>query len=590
MTDPSYGRSYWDIVVAKFNRNLPARAALWIVGLFVLAAVFAPLIANDRPYAFYGTVSHQYQRDYALATGALHRSVVRAPRLLREDERKFDARELNLLELRDFVIADDLPSFVLKIDGPSARLTKALDQNHPLRGAFMSKQIGVPELIELLDEEERRFFSEVYARARANVEVIHRDRLEGMLDGLKIQLTRMADQLAPERRRDAESAAGEYRRLCGGGYLRGSASEDPFKALNGRVAATFDPRKNTLVPRWRFPVFDGLSKWDALLIPGAFLWLLAFGPLHWWKFRRVEPRMRRWRRQWAVVLIPSLVCGLAWRALHRETLDPVDYKAWPTEGKMEVLKAFWPPHRFGPDRSEAAGQELVERAPSGSHPLGEDHFGRDLLARVVWGARVSLAVGFVATTIALVIGIALGAFAGYFGGVVDWGVSRVIEVWLCFPYLFVAMAVVAFVPGEQRIWYVIAALGLFQWMTIARLTRGEFLRLRRQEFVVAGVALGAGHLRVILRHVLPNALAPVLIAASFGIAGAILAESALSFLGLGVVEPAVSWGKILNAARTQPKVWWPLLYPGLCIFLSITCYNLIGDAIRDAVDPRLKVE
>ena len=216
--------------------------------------------------------------------------------------------------------------------------------------------------------------------------------------------------------------------------------------------------------------------------------------------------------------------------------------------------------------------------------------GRDLLARMLWGSRISLSIGFSSTLIAVAIGVFAGALAGYFGGWVDLAISRLIEIMICFPRLFIILAIVAFLP--PNIFYVMLALGLFGWMGIARLQRSEFLRLRHLDFVSAARALGASSARVIFRHVLPNAIGPVLVTASFSIASAMLTESALSFLGLGVQEPDTSWGQILQTGRTevlqQGQNWWTYTIPGAAIFLAVTCYNLVGDGIRDAVDPRLK--
>ncbi|MBM3985375.1 MAG: ABC transporter permease [Planctomycetes bacterium] len=219
------------------------------------------------------------------------------------------------------------------------------------------------------------------------------------------------------------------------------------------------------------------------------------------------------------------------------------------------------------------------------HPLGTDGLGRDLLARLVWGGRVSLSVGLVSTVLLVLIGIVVGALAGYCGGWVDLLLSRVIEVFQCFPPFFLVLIVVAFIgPGILNIMLV---LGLTRWPGVARLVRGEFLRLRGQDFVVAAEALGARHRRTIFRHILPNAMGPVLVAATFSVASGILTESALSFLGFGVKLPVPSWGSLLTESRS-PEHWWIQVFPGLMIFVTVVLYNLLGEAVRDALDPRLK--
>jgi len=225
------------------------------------------------------------------------------------------------------------------------------------------------------------------------------------------------------------------------------------------------------------------------------------------------------------------------------------------------------------------------RPPDHAHRLGTDDLGRDVLARVIHGARVSLTVGLTATLISLLIGSFLGAIAGYYGGAADWLVSRLIEIVLCFPFLLLVLGIVAlFRPSFITI---MIALGLTSWTTEARFVRGEFLRIRDMEFAQAARASGARDARIIFRHLLPNAIAPVLVSASFGVASAILIESALSFLGMGVPPPTPTWGNILYSAEQHLEyAWWLAVFPGVAIFLTVAAFNIIGDRVRDALDPR----
>jgi peptide/nickel transport system permease protein len=249
---------------------------------------------------------------------------------------------------------------------------------------------------------------------------------------------------------------------------------------------------------------------------------------------------------------------------------------------MLLVALFAPAFASEPDEVDLANRLMP---PSAEHRLGTDDLGRDVLARMIHGARVSLIVGLVATAIALVVGSLFGAIAGYYGGAADWLVSRLIEVVLCFPFLFLLLGIVAlFKPSLLTI---VIALGLTSWTSEARYVRGEFLRIRDLEFAVAARASGARDARIIFRHLLPNALAPVLVSASFGVAYAILIESALSFLGFGVPLPTASWGSILAAAQEHiDYAWWLALFPGIAIFTTVAAFNVIGDRFREALDPR----
>jgi peptide/nickel transport system permease protein len=225
--------------------------------------------------------------------------------------------------------------------------------------------------------------------------------------------------------------------------------------------------------------------------------------------------------------------------------------------------------------------------PSGKHLLGTDQLGRDVLSRMLYGARVSLAVGFVSVGIATAIGIVLGAVAGYKGGTVDAALMRLVDLMLVFPRFFLLLAVLAFL--KPSIWTIMAVIGLTGWMGVARLVRAEFLSLREREFVVWSQSVGASGHRIVWRHILPNAMAPVLVAMTLGIPAAILTESGLSFLGLGVQPPHATWGNILNEGKDAIEIGrWLSVYPGLAILLTVLSYNLLGEGVRDALDPRLR--
>ncbi len=231
------------------------------------------------------------------------------------------------------------------------------------------------------------------------------------------------------------------------------------------------------------------------------------------------------------------------------------------------------------------GQEL--RLPSRAHPFGSDELGHDLLSRLMYGARISMSVGFVAMAIGLTIGVVLGSLAGFFGGFVDAFLMRLTDGMLAIPYFFLILIVVAVFGSSVR--NLILVIGLTSWMAIARIVRSEVLRLKGQEFVIAAESIGVSSGRILARHIVPHAVPSIIVAATLGIANAILLESALSYLGVGVRPPEASWGNMLS--NSQAYLWNnPLLpvYPGVLIFVSVLAFNFVGDALRDALDPRLK--
>jgi len=262
--------------------------------------------------------------------------------------------------------------------------------------------------------------------------------------------------------------------------------------------------------------------------------------------------------------------------------DPESWAVWPLvfQDPYRAVRADeWPGLPANPARDEGR--------PSRRNLFGTTQAGVDVFAKMVHGTLVALLVGFVSMGIAATIGITVGALAGYFGGWVDAVVSRATEVVMCVPTLVLILALLAIVE-KPTIWKMMAVLGLTGWTGISRLMRGEFLRLKSAEFVTAARAVGAGPGRIILRHVLPNALAPVMVPITFGIAAAILTESGLSFLGFGQPPPSASWGSLLNDARSNLKMWWLVVFPGLGIFLTVLAYNLVGEGLQEATDPRLR--
>ena len=262
--------------------------------------------------------------------------------------------------------------------------------------------------------------------------------------------------------------------------------------------------------------------------------------------------------------------------------DPNSWVIWPLvyqDPYRRVREGEWPGQPENPTMDQGR--------PTRHNWFGTNRAGVDVFAQMVHGTRIAMLVGFVSMGIAGIIGITLGALAGYFGSWVDMLLSRLIELVMCIPSLVLILALIA-VLERTTIWHLMVVLGLTRWTGIARLTRGEFLRLRETDFVIAARALGVGWFGVMFRHIFRNAMAPVLVPISFGIAAAILLESGLSFLGFGSPPPNPSWGALLSDGRSNLQMWWLIFFPGTAIFLTVLAYNLIGEGLQDATDPRLR--
>lgn len=279
---------------------------------------------------------------------------------------------------------------------------------------------------------------------------------------------------------------------------------------------------------------------------------------------------------------PEAYAHMVWRRFRKHKVAMLGLYVLLTLYLMAIFAPFlatYPYDRVDPPNRLAP--------PSAAHWLGTDDIGRDIYSRLVWGSRISLSVGFVAASVSALLGTLIGAVAGYYGGWVDMVLMRFTEIVMSFPTFFLLLTIVSIL--NRSIFNIMLVIGLTSWPGLARMVRGQILSLREQEFTEAARALGASDSRIIFRHILPNAMAPIIVSATLRIGGAILSESGLSFLGLGVPEPYPSWGSILNAGRVYlTKAPWITTLAGIFIFITVLAFNYVGDGLRDALDPRLK--
>ncbi|MFN0197471.1 MAG: ABC transporter permease [Planctomycetaceae bacterium] len=528
------GESQWMIVWRQFRKRKLAVASVCIIWLLISVSIWAPFIANDRPLMYVGYNRQEYQESARTARIMLTQFI----------EQKWKTAKTPWLEWR----GTQIETLMLQVE-------------------LMGQQLSGSELEEL-------------------------------------------------RKLQAE-------------FLRAVTVDDPddvdvesLTQLRTVLRQQFDGAKVVLSSRQFWPVLRSLSGVEF----GFLIWSIAIvvWPILSWVIRRTillnSERQISSALTWFAIVVLPIIAGLIWHVQVPLRLDRTNYKSAVLANQIDRLSkanvvfegVIWPPISYGldedhlsrkfarpaimppenaPAEPSTSSGSIVPRGELGPwdspHWLGTDDIGRDILARMIWGGRVSLTVGIVAVGIYVTIGIVVGAISGYFRGAADMIISRIIEVVICFPSFFLILTIVAFLGPS--IFNIMVVIGVTGWTGIARLVRAEFLRLAEQEFVLAGRALGYSPWRIIFKHVLPNALAPVMVSATFGIAGAILTESALSFLGFGITVPMPSWGGILSSGREAIfRAPWLIYFPGTAIFITITAYNLVGEALRDAADPRLR--
>ncbi len=336
--------------------------------------------------------------------------------------------------------------------------------------------------------------------------------------------------------------------------------------------------------QWQFPIFKSLTASDYSIFLAAIVGLIQWRLII--RNRKKVPPSIRGRVLWRQISISVLIIltgTVSFFVFVPRKLDATDYQSMIARGDAE--KAVFPLVPYGYGRTDLKARE---QAPNRDHWLGTDDVGSDVLCRLIHGSRISLSVGFVAVGLSSVIGIFVGAVLGYFGGKVDFIGMRIVEIMMAIPAFFLIITIVAFFP--RSLLNIMIIIGITSWTGNARFIRAEFFKLRNQDFVQAAVSLGLPLRSILFRHMLPNGIAPVLVNATFGVAGAIFIEAALSFLGFGVAPPTPSWGQMLSlgVSTTGRFLWWLSVFPGLAIFFTVMAYNLVGEGLRDAIDPRLR--
>lgn len=571
--EQAYSKDYWDLVFEQLGRNRLFQLAMAVLALLYASAIYAPLIANDRPYVL-EAVNY---REYGKALRTLYPATLGVERMLRQSAEE-----------------------------------------------YMEDRTGGSTLgyEEALASEEQAVVVQVQTMKSYLPEVEHQalDEFLAVVEGAVTAAKSGEDELAAEKVREAKGIAKEIR-------------------TNYKAREPGDPEGLDLVGMRSYPLFEVISAAEVffmVLCALALGWPLWNRVVNHWLLRGDRNRMRAARKiKWAGSLLLSLVIALIWGAAvgGNATFNVAPYKDALTKGEIAQSRVVFPPIPFGFAETHkhenfrpptwSPGAEIsvegyyvrgaraqepdlvtgfmppptpvevrfaeAERNATSRHWLGTDSVGRDFLTRLIWGGRVSLSVGLLSAFLLVVIGTAVGSIAGFFGRRTDILISRFIEIVLCIPPLFLILMVSAFVDPSiiPPIFSIVIIIALIRWTGVARLVRGEFLKLRETEFAVAAQALGLSSRRIIFVHILPNALAPVLVAGAFAVASGILMESTLSFLGFGIQHPLPSWGSLINESR-MAEHWWIQIFPGLLIFITITCYNQVGDAFRDALDPKMK--
>ncbi len=599
---PVYSKDYWDLVFEQLGKRSLFKVGIVILALLYGAAIYAPFLANDRPLRFEGVDIGAYQKDLRQAAPIL----------------KFMGEVANLSE-------EEFRANLLRMNslGDSKRTPQT--------------QIGQLENeLGFLRDRVDRILHSLPPESTAD-----RDSLTAMRDSTAVAVKAFEEGDHSTAKTQLQAAEVQARALRTS--LRPMDPANPSAGGMDLVSRAESPLWDDLPP---LDIFF-MVVWAFVLTWPIWNPLINLG-LGRNRDRIREWRKRKWMGVFAIAVLCALGWFLVWGGGGNINQNS-GYKHGLYDGTMVAIPEGmrisqadtefdipWTPLRYGiaethseelfrpptwlkRSRTDESGAyvpqgdsgETAGAKTSGSftasytpvkvrpgepgrdswyrHLAGVDESGRDFFSRMIWGARTSLTVGILSAFLLTIIGIFFGSLAGYFGGWVDTVIMRLIEILQSIPAFFLILLTVAFIPADviKPIFAIVIVIALIRWTGTARLVRGEFLRLREQEFVVAARALGFSSRRTIFKHVLPNAMSPVLVSAAFAVAAGILTESAISFLGFGIKPPEASWGSLVSETK-NPAYWWVQVFPGILIFITVTCYNLVGDAIRDAMDPKMK--
>jgi peptide/nickel transport system permease protein len=625
--EPTESKDYWDLVLEQLGRRKLFKVALSILTLLYGVAAFAPLLANDKPFVIEAVDLSGFEE----AVRRVRPSVTGMENAARQTDEAYAASvegKDSAAPTRSVAFAQDLSA----ARGSLAAMRRFLPAAQQGPVAAVERQIEDAARLFGIDDE---YFAGLKRAGQFDASITTRstalpswrgpsDEAGALaaLEAVKPLAKELPKALAPW-----DPARPEEK----GVHLLGSRSYPLARSLH-----TYEVVLMALWllwatwPLWNRAVNRLVLRGDRARVrrarrykvAGALLIALCVGLVwranvgvgrHGLDFSPYKERLARktmflvaeGRTLREATEDPTLEGRVVWAPVpygyaETQAVEKLRPPTWDDEGEIDAATGLLVHPDWAPDPvslgGPGPGQPLEVRpgepmANAWNRRLaGTDDLGRDFFGRMIWGARVSLSVGIVSATLLTLIGVVLGSLAGYFGGLVDLAVMRSIEVLQSIPSFFLILMAMAFTDPQvvPPIFAIVVVIGLVSWTGVARLVRGEFLRLRDQEFVIAARALGFSSARTIFRHVLPNALSPVLVAAAFAVAAGILIESAISFLGFGVQPPEPSWGSLVNASRSAQH-WWIQVFPGVLIFVTVTCYNLVGDAVRDALDPKLRV-